>query len=145
MEKSKYNELVKNKTPNSPIFKNCFFAFVVGGLICVIGQIIKNIMLSLGVGADDVKIVVPVILIFLGGLLTAIGIYDKIGKVAGGGSIVPITGFANSIVSSAIEFKSEGFIMGLGAKLFTVAGPVIVYGTVASVVYGLIYWICKTI
>ena len=139
MEKSKYNELVKKKTPNSPIVKNCLFAFVVGGLICVIGQIIKNIIMSLGVGADDVKIVVPVILIFLGGLLTAIGIYDKIGKFAGGGSIVPITGFANSIVSSAIEFKSEGFIMGLGAKLFTVAGPVIVYGTVASVVHRNIY------
>ena len=143
MEKSKYNELVKKKTPNSPIVKNCLFAFVVGGLICVIGQIIKNIIMSLGVGADDVKIVVPVILIFLGGLLTAIGIYDKIGKFAGGGSIVPITGFANSIVSSAIEFKSEGFIMGLGAKLFTVAGPVIVYGTVASVIYGVIYWILQ--
>lgn len=145
MEKSKYNELVKKKTPNSPIVKNCLFAFVVGGLICVVGQLIKNFMLSVGIGTDDVKIVVPVILIFFGGLLTAIGIYDKIGKFAGGGSIVPITGFANSIVSSAIEFKSEGFVLGMAAKMFTIAGPVIVYGTVASVIYGIIYWITTSL
>lgn len=141
IDKSNYNEYVKKKTPNSPILKNCIKAFVVGGIICMIGQGITDISLMLGAGADDVKTITPVVLIFLGAFLTAIGVYDKIGKHAGGGSIIPITGFANSIVSSAIEFKKEGYIMGVGAKLFTIAGPVIVFGTVASVVYGLIYWI----
>lgn len=145
INKNNYNEYVKKKTPNSPIFKNCIFAFLIGGIICVIGQLIKNFCIYLGAGSDDVKSIVPIVLIFLGGLLTAVGIYDKIGRIAGGGSIIPITGFANSIVSSAMEFKKEGFIMGLGAKMFTVAGPVIVYGTVASVIYGVIYWIMTII
>ncbi len=141
IDRSNYNEYVKKKTPNSPILKNCIRAFIVGGLICMLGQGITDIAGMLGAGANDVKIITPVILILLGASLTAFGVYDKIGKFAGGGSIIPITGFANSIVSSAIEFKKEGYIMGVGAKLFTIAGPVIVYGTVASVVYGLIYWI----
>ena len=141
IDKSNYNEYVKKKTPNSPIVKNCIMAFLVGGTICVIGQGLTDVATMLGAGANDVKIITPVVLIFLGALFTALGVYDKIGKHAGGGSIIPITGFANSIVSSAIEFKKEGFILGVGAKMFTIAGPVIVYGTVASVVYGLIYWI----
>ncbi len=140
IDKYNYNEYVKKKTPNSPIIRNCIFSFLVGGLICTLGQVIRNVSVYLGMGTEQAKIFTPIVLIFLGGLLTAVGIYDKIGKYAGGGSIVPITGFANSIVSSAIEFKKEGFIMGLGAKIFTVAGPVIVYGVVASVIYGLIYW-----
>ncbi len=145
INKSNYNEYVKKKTPNSPIVKDCVLAFLVGGLICVIGQGITDVATMLGAGANDVKTITPVVLIFLGALLTAIGVYDKLGKYAGGGTIIPITGFANSIVSSAIEFKKEGYIMGVGAKMFTVAGPVIVYGVVASVIYGVIYWICKLI
>jgi stage V sporulation protein AC len=141
IDKSNYKDYVENKTPKSPIIRDCVFAFLVGGFICVIGQFIKNLSIYLGAGLDDTKTIVPVVLIFVAGLLTAFGIYDKIGKFAGAGSIIPITGFANSIVSSAMEFKKEGWILGLGAKIFTIAGPVIVYGTVASVVYGVIYWI----
>jgi len=141
INKSNYNDYVKKKTPNSPIAKDCLKAFLVGGLICVIGQIIREFSIFMGVGLEETKSVTPIILIFIGALLTAFGFYDKLGKFAGAGSIIPITGFANSIVSSAMEFKKEGFIMGLGAKMFTIAGPVIVYGTVASVVYGIIYWI----
>ena len=141
IDKSNYNEYVKKKTPNSPILKNCVKAFIVGGLICVIGQGITDICVMLGAGLDAVKTITPIILVFLGSFLTGIGVYDKIGKHAGGGSLIPITGFANSIVSSAMEFKKEGFVMGVGAKMFTIAGPVIVYGIVASMVYGLIYWL----
>ena len=141
IDKSNYNEYIKKKTPNSPIIKNCVLAFLVGGIICVIGQVISDIAIKCGATQGTAKIIAPIVLILLGAILTAVGIYDKLGKHAGGGTIIPITGFANSIVSSAMEFKKEGFIMGLGAKIFTVAGPVIVYGTVASVVYGVIYWI----
>lgn len=141
IDKSNYKDYVENKTPKSPIIRDCVFAFLVGGFICVIGQFIKNLSIYLGAGLDDTKTIVPVVLIFIAGLLTAFGIYDKIGKFAGAGSIIPITGFANSIVSTAMEFKKEGWILGLGAKIFTIAGPVIVYGVSASVVYGLIYWI----
>ena len=141
IDKSNYKDYVENKTPKSPIIRDCVFAFLVGGFICVIGLFVKNLSIYLGAGLDDTKIIVPVVLIFIAGLLTAFGIYDKIGKFAGAGSIIPITGFANSIVSTAMEFKKEGWILGLGAKIFTIAGPVIVYGTVASVIYGIIYWI----
>ena len=141
INRSNYDGCVKNKTPVSPIFKNCLVAFLVGGCICVIGKLISDMLLNYGVGEEIVKTATPIILIFLGGLFTELGLYDKLGKHAGGGTIVPITGFANSIVSCAIEFKKEGWILGLGAKIFTIAGPVIAYGTVASVVYGLIYWI----
>ncbi len=141
IDKSNYNEYIKNKTPNSPIVKNCMRAFFVGGLICVIGQAISDIAVKCGAGADNVKIITPILLIFLGAVLTGVGVYDKLGKFAGAGSIIPITGFANSVVSSAMEFKKEGWVMGLGAKIFTVAGPVIVYGVVTSVIYGFIYWL----
>lgn len=139
--KNIYSEYLKKKTPNSPIFKNCVRAFIVGGIICVIGQGITDILTSLGLGVSETKILTPIVLIVIGGILTALGIYDKLGKFAGGGTIIPITGFSNSIISSAIEFKKEGWILGLGAKIFQIAGPVIAYGTVASVVYGIIYWI----
>lgn len=141
INKNNYNEYVKRKTPNSPIFKNCVKAFCVGGLICIIGEIIGDFIVYAGVESEQAKKITPIILIFIGGALTAAGVYDKIGKFAGGGSIIPITGFANSIVSSAMEFKKEGLVMGLGSKIFTVAGPVIVFGAVASVFYGLIYCI----
>ena len=143
IDRSNYDNYVKKKTPPSPIFKNCTRAFLVGGLICVIGQGVRDFAIYLGAGSEDVKTIVPIVMIFIGAFLTGIGVYDKIGKFAGGGSIIPITGFANSIASSAMEFKSEGWIMGVGAKIFTIAGPVIVFGTVASVVYGLIYWIMQ--
>ena len=141
LNRSNYNEYVKKKTPDSPLLQNCLRAFLVGGVICTIGQIVKNLAVYFGVGLEEVKTVTPIVMIFLGALLTGIGVYDKLGKFAGGGSIIPITGFANSIVSSAMEFKKEGWVMGLGAKMFTIAGPVIVFGTVASVVYGVVYWI----
>ena len=139
--KNIYSEYLKKKTPNSPIFKNCVRAFIVGGIICVIGQGITDILTSLGLGVSETKMLTPILLIVIGGILTALGIYDKLGKFAGGGTIIPITGFSNSVISAAIEFKKEGFVLGVGAKMFTIAGPVIVYGTVASVVYGVIYWI----
>ena len=145
LNRSNYNEYVKKKTPDSPILQNCLRAFLVGGVICTIGQIVKNLAVYFGVGLEEVKTVTPIVMIFLGALLTGIGVYDKLGKFAGGGSIIPITGFANSIVSSAMEFKKEGWVMGLGAKMFTIAGPVIVFGTVASVIYGIIYWLIQTL
>ena len=139
--KNVYNEYLKKKTPDSPILKNCIRAFIVGGIICVIGQGITDLSIYFGLGQTEARMLTPILLIFIGGLLTAVGVYDKLGKFAGGGTIIPITGFSNSIISAAIEFKKEGFILGVGAKMFTVAGPVIVYGTVASVIYGIIYWI----
>ena len=132
--------------PKSKILLNSLKAFIVGGSICAIGQIIYNALYYLmGISKDNSRLLLTVIMIFLGGLLTALGIYDEIGKFAGAGSIVPITGFANSIVSPAMEFKQEGYVFGVGAKMFTIAGPVIVYGTVASVVYGIIYWVTTII
>ena len=145
INKSNYNDYVKKKTPDSPILKNCIKAFFVGGVICIIGQAITDLCIMLGAGLSDVKIITPIILLFLGSLLTGVGVYDDLGKHAGGGSIIPITGFANSIVSSAMEFKKEGFVMGVGAKMFTIAGPVIVYGVVASMIYGFIYWLINIV
>ena len=132
--------------PKSKIVKNCMAAFLVGGIICVIGQGIYTLLFNVfGLSEESAKSLLTVIMIFLGGLLTALGIYDDIGKFAGAGSIVPITGFANSVVSPAMEFKKEGFVFGVGAKMFTIAGPVIVYGTAASVIYGFIYWLIQVI
>ncbi len=140
MNKQEYDRYLKTKTPNSPILKDCTFAFLIGGGICCIGQGISD-LLSRWLHTDEVRLWLPVCMVFLGALFTAIGVYDKLAKHAGGGTIIPITGFANSVASAAIEFKHEGFILGLGAKIFTIAGPVIAYGVVASVVYGIIYWI----
>lgn len=141
INKEIYSEMVKKATPNSPILKDSFFAFVFGGGICTLGQVLLNIYKYFGFDLQESKTLVSISLIFLAALLTALNVFDKIGKIAGAGTLVPITGFANSMVSPAMEFKSEGFITGLGVKLFSVAGPVIAYGTVASVVYGIIYWI----
>ena len=140
MNKQEYCAYLQEKTPNSPIMKNCLRAFLTGGGICCIGEGIGD-LLKIWLHAEEVRLWVPICMVFIGAFLTAIGVYDKLGKFAGGGSIIPITGFSNSITSSAMEFRHEGFILGLGAKLFTIAGPVIAYGVVASVVYGLIYWI----
>ena len=135
---SAYQKYVDEKTPNSPIFKNCLCAFLVGGLICAIGQIIFEYAKSKGVDETTCYTIVSVSLIFLSSFLTALNIFNRIGKFAGAGSLIPITGFANSIVSPAMEYKSEGYVMGVGAKMFTVAGPVLVYGISSSIIVGLI-------
>ena len=136
-----YGELVKSHSPNSKTLADTFHAFWIGGLICVLGQLILNGWGMMGLDDKLAATATSMTMIFLGALLTGVGIYDRIAKVAGAGTIVPITGFANSVVSPAMEFKTEGLIMGMGAKIFTIAGPVLVYGLSASVVYGLIYWL----
>lgn len=134
-----YQEYVNQKSPNSPILKNCFNSFWVGGLICTIGQFIMEICKYNGLNKTTSGTIVSISLIFLSAFLTSLNLFNKIGKFAGAGSLVPITGFANSIVSPAMEYKSEGYIMGVGAKMFTVAGPVLVYGISTSVIVGLLY------
>lgn len=136
--KQEYSDYVDKKSPNSPILKNCFNAFWVGGLICSIGQIIMDFCEYNGMDNTSASAVVSITLIAISAILTSLNIFNKIGKFAGAGSLVPITGFANSIVSPAIEYKSEGYIMGVGGKMFTVAGPVLVYGISASVIIGII-------
>lgn len=136
--KKEYLDYVDKKSPNSPIFKNCFNAFCVGGLICSIGQIIFDFCQYKGLDSTSSSTVVSIILIGIAAFLTGLNIFNKIGKFAGAGSLVPITGFANSIVSPAIEYKSEGYVMGVGGKMFTVAGPVLVFGISASVIVGII-------
>ena len=138
-----YNDYVDKKSPNSPILKDCFNAFWVGGLICSIGQLILDFCLYKGMDNTIASTVVSISLIAISAILTALNVFNRIGKFAGAGSLVPITGFANSIVAPAIEFKSEGHVMGIGAKMFIIAGPVLVFGITASVVYGLIVWIFK--
>lgn len=133
-----YSKYVDEKTPDSPILKNCFNAFLVGGLICSIGQIMYDYCIYNGLNETSSSTVVSITLIALAAFLTSINIFNRIGKFAGAGSLVPITGFANSIVAPAIEYKSEGYVMGVGAKMFTVAGPVLVYGISSAVLVGLI-------
>ena len=139
--KKDYQDYIDKKSPNSPIFKNCFNAFWVGGLICSIGQIIMDICKYNGLDTQVSGTIVSIILIGLSALLTGLNIFNKIGKFAGAGSLVPITGFANSIVSPAMEYKSEGYIMGVGGKMFTVAGPVLVFGISTSILVGIVYFI----
>lgn len=134
-----YQEYVNQKSPNSPILKNCFNSFWVGGLICTIGQFIMEICKYNNLDKTLSGTIVSISLIFLSAFLTSLNLFNKIGKFAGAGSLVPITGFANSIVSPAMEYKSEGYVMGVGAKMFTVAGPVLVYGISTSVIVGLLY------
>ena len=136
-----YQTYVDKKSPNSPILKNCFNAFWVGGLICTLGQIIFEICKSKGLDVQMCNTIVSIILIFLSAFLTALNIFNKIGKFAGAGSLVPITGFANSIVAPAMEYKSEGYVMGVGGKMFTVAGPVLVFGISTSILVGIVYMI----
>ena len=141
MTEKEYDKLVKSMMPRSPMKKDCFFAFLVGGMICTLGQLLKNGYLAMGLGEDAAGTAVSVTLVALSALLTGLSLYDDIAKHAGAGTLVPITGFANSIAAPAVEFKTEGMILGTAAKMFTIAGPVIVYGVSASVVYGLIYWV----
>ena len=136
-----YQEYVNQKSPNSPILKNCFNSFWVGGVVCTIGQLIMDFCQYQGLSKDSSSTVVSISLIFLTALLTALNLFNKIGKFAGAGTFVPITGFANSIVSPSMEYKSEGYVMGVGAKMFTVAGPVLVYGISTSILVGICYLI----
>ena len=142
VDKQQYQSWVEEVSPQTNLWWGCLKAFLVGGLICVLGQCIHEYVMTLPEMTEKTAAAwTSISLIFLGAFVTGIGWYDNIGHFAGAGSIIPITGFANGIVSSAIEFKKEGFILGLGAKMFTIAGPVIVYGVLASSVCGLIYWI----
>ena len=142
--KQSYQEYVNKKSPNSPIVKNCFNAFWIGGFICSIGQIIFNICKERGFSTDTCGTIVSILLIGISAFLTGLNLFNKIGKFAGAGSLIPITGFANSIVSPAMEYKSEGYIMGVGGKMFTVAGPVLVFGISASILVGIIFLIFNT-
>lgn len=141
MTSKEYEQLSTSLAPKSPILKDCFHAFWIGGLICVLGQIAINIYTALGMEKQDASTAASMSLVVLSALLTGLSLYDDIAKHAGAGTLVPITGFANAISAPAIEFKTEGMILGVGAKMFTIAGPVIVYGLSAGVVYGLIYWL----
>jgi stage V sporulation protein AC len=138
LEKKQYQNQVNQIKPKPPLLSNCLWAFFVGGLICVIAQAILNYLIHMGMDKKDAGAAVAVIMIFLGALLTGIGVYDKIGEKAGAGSIVPITGFSNVIVASAMEFKREGYIFGVGARIFSIAGPTLLFGFTASVLIGLI-------
>ena len=138
MSKKEYNRYVARLAQKSPLGKDLLRSFLVGGLICVIGQLILNGFTALDLSEQDAAAATSVSLVFLSAVLTGLSVYDDIAKVAGAGTLVPITGFANAVVSPAIEFKAEGFVTGMAAKMFIIAGPVIVYGTVASVLYGLI-------
>lgn len=142
MRSEDYGNLTKKIAPKSPIFKDTLFAFLTGGTICTIGQILYSVYYDiLKLTVSDSKTYVSITLIFISALFTGLGIYDKIAKFGGAGTLVPITGFANAMVSPALEFKTEGYVLGLGTKIFAIAGPVIVYGTTASVIYGIIYYI----
>lgn len=145
MTEKEYGKLVKEMSPKSPMGKDCLFAFLIGGLICTLGQLALNGYTALGLDKDSASTATAMSLVFLSALLTGLSLYDDIAKHAGAGTLVPITGFANSVAAPAVEFKTEGFVLGVGAKMFTIAGPVIVYGVSASVVYGFIYWITQII
>lgn len=143
MTDNDYNKFAKDRSPRSPLIKDILLAFLAGGLICVIGQALADLYKLAGFVKEDARVLSTISLIFLAALLTALKIYDNIAKHVGAGIIVPITGFANSVVSPAMEFKSEGLVLGLAAKMFVVAGPVLVYGITASVIYGIILLIFK--
>ena len=141
MTEKEYGELVKARAPKSPMGKDCFHAFWIGGLICAVGQFFVNTYMAWGVEKQDASTFASITLVAISALLTGLSWYDDIAKHAGAGTLVPITGFANAIAAPAVEFQTEGFILGVGAKIFTIAGPVIVYGLAAGVVYGLLYWL----
>ncbi|MBE6555255.1 MAG: SpoVA/SpoVAEb family sporulation membrane protein [Ruminococcaceae bacterium] len=142
MNDKSYARYVEARAPRSPILKNCMWAFLVGGGICLfaegVGQILRRVF---GMNEENSGTAVAVLLVFIAVLLTALGLFERIAKFAGGGTLVPITGFANAVASPAIDSRSEGFVLGVGAKIFTVAGPVLLYGTAAGTLYGLIYWL----
>lgn len=143
ISKDEYGKMADKASPPSPVMKNCCFAFLIGGTICTLGQIIFDLCKMKGIEASTSRAIVSTSLVFLTAILTGLGVFDKIAKFAGAGTMVPITGFANSIVSPAMEFKSEGEILGTGANMFKIAGPVIVYGCSSAVLYGIIIYIFK--
>ena len=145
MTEREYGRLVSELSPKSPMGKDCLGAFCIGGLICVLGQGILELYSHLGLDKDSAGTAVSMTLVALSALLTGLSLYDDLAKLAGAGTLVPITGFANAIAAPAVDFKAEGFITGVGAKIFSIAGPVILYGLAASSVYGVIYWICTTL
>lgn len=145
MKKQEYIEYVENRAEKSPILKNCICAFTIGGFICILGQIFIDLYSYLGINEKDASSLASITLIFISILLTGLGIFDNIAKFAGAGTLVPITGFANAMSSQAIDSKSEGYVLGVGAKMFTIAGPVIVFGLLSGTLYGVIYYICTVI
>lgn len=136
-----YQKYVQQKQQKSPIIKNTVLAFVIGGAICVLGQVLQNCYTGAGLSKEDAGTAVSITLVFLSALLTGLNVYHRIARYGGAGTLVPITGFANAVVSPAIDFKAEGYVTGMATKMFLVAGPVIVFGTVASVLYGLVLWL----
>ena len=144
MSPKEYQEYVKQKSPNSPIWKDLALAFVIGGAICVVGQLVQNGWAAVGLDQEDAGTATACTMVFLSALLTGLNLYNKLAKYGGAGTLVPITGFANAVVSPAIDFKSEGFVTGMAAKMFLIAGPVIVFGTLASVIYGVILMLLQS-
>ena len=145
MTEKQYNDLVREMSPKSPLWKDCRKAFLIGGLICTIGQVFINLYTGLGLEKQEASAAASMTLVVISAFLTGLSLYDNIAKHAGAGTLVPITGFANSIAAPAVEFKTEGMVLGVGGKMFQIAGPVIVYGVSASVVYGFIYWLWSMI
>lgn len=143
INKDEYSKMTDKASPNSPILLNCIKTFLFGGGICCFGQLLNFLFEKAGLGQEEIKIVTPCTIIILTAILTGIGVFDKIARHAGAGTIVPITGFANSVVSPALEFKHEGFVLGTASQMFSIAGPVIVYGVASSVLYGIIIFIFK--
>lgn len=141
IDKKEYRKYAEGRAQKSPILKNCLCAFLIGGAICTLGQALTDLYLYLGADKETSGTLTSISLIFLAALLTGLGIFDDIAKIAGAGTLVPITGFANSVVAPAIDTKSEGYILGVGAKIFIISGPVILYGIFSGAVYGVIYWI----
>lgn len=141
MDRNDYSRYVKAHAPKSPVLKDCFFAFLIGGAICTLGQAVRELWEALGASFEDAGTLSSMTLVFLTALLTGIGVFDNIARHAGAGTLVPITGFANAVASSAIDTKSEGFVLGVGANIFAIAGPVILYGISAGALYGVIYYV----
>ncbi|MBC7346445.1 MAG: stage V sporulation protein AC [Clostridia bacterium] len=142
-DQAAYQQLVNQVKPKPPVARNCLGAFLVGGAICTLGQAIVLFFMRSGLSLADAGTAAVMVMVFLGALLTGLGVYDNLAKIGGAGSIIPITGFANSIVSPALEFKREGFVFGMATRMFTVAGPVLVYGLVSAVLMGLIVWVVR--
>ena len=145
MTEREYGKIVKEMSPKSPVWKDLLMAFLVGGLICTLGQVFMNWYAKLGLEQEMAGTAASMSLVALSALLTGLSLYDDLAKHAGAGTLVPITGFANAIAAPAVEFKTEGFVLGVAAKMFTIAGPVIVYGLSASVVYGFVYWVYQIV
>ena len=141
MTNKQYNEYIEKRSERSPCLLNCIKAFLVGGTICTLGEGLSQLYIMLGAEKEQSLIYASISLIFIASFLTGIGVFDKIAKFGGAGALVPITGFSNSVTSPSIEAKSEGYVTGVASKMFTIAGPVIVYGTTASIIYGIIYYL----